>query len=248
MKSVDILGFSVSALTQAGFLDQVGEWVASPASRPHRIVTLNAEMAQLGLQEPRLARAIRGADLVVADGAGVMWAARHRGTPLPARLPGVELVSAIAERASLLGWSLYLLGAKPGVADEAARNLCVRYPGLRIAGVRHGYFDQAEEEQIVRRIHDAGPDVLFAGLGAPRQEIWLASRAGELNVPVAMGVGGSFDVLSGRVVRAPGWLQRLGLEWLYRLSREPRRWRRYLALPRFTWSVLRQDQSGRRPD
>lgn len=248
MESIDILGFNVGALTQAGFLEQVGEWITSPARRTHRVVTLNAEMAQLGLQDPGLAGAIRGADLVVADGAGVVWAARHRGTPLPARLPGVELVSAVAERASIMGWSLYLLGAKPGVADEAGRNLCARYPGLRIAGVQHGYFDAAEEEQVVRRIRDAGPDVLFAGLGAPRQETWLASRAGELNVPVAMGVGGSFDVISGRVARAPGWLQRLGFEWLYRLGKDPRRWRRYLALPRFTWSVLKRDRSGRRHD
>jgi N-acetylglucosaminyldiphosphoundecaprenol N-acetyl-beta-D-mannosaminyltransferase len=151
---------------------------------------------------------------------------------------GIDLVERICARASEKSYSVYLLGAMPGVAEEAARVLASRCAGLKIAGTQHGYFSEAEEPEVVRRIAEAKPDIIFVALGAPRQEKWIRRHMAEIQAPVAIGVGGSFDVLAGRVPRAPQWMQRAGLEWLYRLLREPTRLPRMWALPRLMWMTL----------
>jgi N-acetylglucosaminyldiphosphoundecaprenol N-acetyl-beta-D-mannosaminyltransferase len=178
-----------------------------------------------------------GVPEVVADGIGVVWASRRVGCPLPERVPGIELMEALCARAEAEGWAVFLLGGLPGVAEQAALALSRRWPRLRVAGTHHGYF--SEDGPVVEQVARSGAQVLFCGLGSPRQELWLARNLARLGVQLAMGVGGSLDVLAGRTPRAPLWLRRLHLEWLYRLLREPRRWRRQLALPRFAWLVLR---------
>ncbi|MDR7386279.1 MAG: WecB/TagA/CpsF family glycosyltransferase, partial [Armatimonadota bacterium] len=164
-------------------------------------------------------------------------ASRRLGRPLPERVPGVELMEALCERAARQGWPIFLLGGLPGVAEQAAAELRRRWPGLPVAGTHHGYFQV--EGAVVEAVARSGAALLFCGLGSPRQELWLSRHLDRLGVRVAMGVGGSLDVLAGRSARAPAWLRRVHLEWLYRLLREPRRWRRQLALPHFAWLVLR---------
>jgi len=192
------------------------------------------------LMRARTDRALRDcyarADLVTADGTGIVWAARWLGAPLPDRVTGIDLMTALCERAALKGQRVYLLGARPGVAEAAAARLRARFPGLRVAGAEHGYF--SDDAAAVARVRAARPDLLFVGMGVPRQERWLVQHRQALGVPVMMGVGGSFDVLSGRLRRAPRAWQRLGLEWLYRLCLEPKRLGRALCIPVFLGRVL----------
>jgi N-acetylglucosaminyldiphosphoundecaprenol N-acetyl-beta-D-mannosaminyltransferase len=150
------------------------------------------------------------------------------------------MMERICERARDRSYSVYLLGARPGVADDAARILRSRCPGLRVVGTHHGYFAPEEEPAIVHAIAEARPDILFVAFGAPKQEKWIRRHLAELRVPVAIGVGGSFDVIAGRVARAPQWMQRAGVEWLYRALREPKRLPRIWAVPRLVWMTLRE--------
>ncbi len=225
-------------------LQEAAERVASLVASGgcHLVVTANPELVVAAQSDPHLAQVLRSASLVVADGIGVVWASRRMGTPLPERVPGIELMEAVCGRAAGEGWPLFFLGGLPGVADQAARVARRRWPGLRVAGTHHGYF--REDGPVVEQVARSGAHVLFCGLGSPRQELWLSRHLDRLGVRVAMGVGGSLDVLAGRTPRAPAWLRRLHLEWLYRLVREPRRWRRQLALPRFAWMVLRSPRAG----
>jgi N-acetylglucosaminyldiphosphoundecaprenol N-acetyl-beta-D-mannosaminyltransferase len=179
------------------------------------------------------------ADLCIPDGVGLLIAAQWLGRPLPQRVPGSELVYHLAELAAENRWRLFLLGAAEGVAEAAAVILQQQYPGLIIAGTYAGSPDPSENAAIVQRINDSRADMLFVAYGAPRQDKWIARNKESLTaVRLAMGVGGSLDFITGRAVRAPRWLQNLGLEWFYRLIREPWRWRRMLALPRFALKVL----------
>lgn len=205
-----------------------------------QIVTLNAEMSMQAIEEPRLAAAIKNCGLVVPDGSGVVWALKRQGVDTP-KVAGVDLVRGMAEQAAQKGHKLFLLGAKPGVAAEAAQALQASYPGLTIAGVRDGYFKPEDEPALFDEIRQAAPDILLVALGVPRQELWIAEHQRALGVPVAMGVGGSFDVFAGRVQRAPEAFQKLHLEWLYRLIQEPWRFQRMQStLPRFVGEVLKR--------
>lgn len=201
------------------------------------VVTANPEILVAARGDGVLARVLEEAALVVADGIGVVAAARLLGRPLPGRVPGVELLESLLAACAQHGLRPFLLGTRPEVIDAAARRALERYPGLQLAGWHHGYFP-FDDPEPVRRVAASGADLLFTGMGAERELRWLHANRSRLNVPVAMGVGGSFDVLSGRVPRAPAWMRRLHLEWFYRLLREPRRWRRQLALPRFAALVL----------
>jgi N-acetylglucosaminyldiphosphoundecaprenol N-acetyl-beta-D-mannosaminyltransferase len=203
-----------------------------------QVVTINPEFVMQAQQNEPFRRVLDSADLALADGIGLIAASRLLGQPLPERVAGSDLVLRIAQRAAETGWRLYFLGASPGVAEKAAETLQERHPTLTIVGTYAGSPAQQFEEDILERIRRADPDILFVAYGAPAQDMWIARNLETLATPVAIGVGGALDFVAGRAKRAPHWIQRLGLEWLHRLIREPWRWRRMLALPRFAWAVL----------
>ncbi|MBK9234284.1 MAG: WecB/TagA/CpsF family glycosyltransferase [Anaerolineae bacterium] len=235
--SVTILGVRVHALTWEAFEAQAADFVRS--GQAHQVVTINPEFIMAAQHDPAFARVLAAADLALADGWGLLWAARRFGKPLPTRITGSDGVPRLAALAAREGWRVFLLGAGPGIAEQAANVLCARHPALQIVGCFGGSPRPDEEEAIVARITAARPHVLFVAYGAPNQDLWIARTQPRLQIPLAMGVGGSLDFIAGVRRRAPAWLQRLHLEWLFRLAQEPRRWRRQLALPRFVWAVLR---------
>ncbi len=202
---------------------------------PRMIVTADASGIIRALDDPEMREILNSADLVTPDGAGVVLAARILGLPIRDRCPGCDLVERLCQVARDHGRSVYLFGAAPGVADDAARNLQARVEGLAVSGCRDGYFTPEDEPGIVAEIKAANPAVLFVALGIPRQEKWIQRYMQELDVPVCIGIGGSFDVISGRKKRAPKWMQQAGLEWLYRTAKEPSRLPRLKALPRIVW-------------
>jgi N-acetylglucosaminyldiphosphoundecaprenol N-acetyl-beta-D-mannosaminyltransferase len=181
---------------------------------------------------------INQAAIVAPDGIGIVWAARYLRQPTPERVTGIDTVVALAQRCAAHGYRLYLLGAAPGVAELAATRLQELAPGLQIAGTYAGSPAESEQDEIIARIGAARADVLCVAYGAPAQDLWIQRNLARLPVAVALGVGGAFDFLSGRQRRAPRIMQRSGLEWLYRLYREPWRWRRMLALPQFAIQVI----------
>ncbi len=234
--SLHVLGVRVDDVTADETLTLIERFIAERT--PHQICTINPEFVMQAQQDELFRNVLHSATLCVPDGIGLLWAARRLSHPLRERVAGSDLVGQIAARAAQLDWRLYFLGAAPGVAARAATILQAHYPGLVIAGIFPGSPAPAEEDNIVERIRAARPDVLLVAFGAPVQDVWIARNQPRLNVPVAMGVGGSLDFIAGVAQRAPVWIQRIGLEWLYRLVREPWRWRRQLALPRFVWHVL----------
>lgn len=237
MNSVRILGVRIDDVTYAETLDLAAERIAARA--PAQIATVNVEFI-MAAQKDRTFRAVLDATaLNVPDSIGVTWAARRFGHPLRERVAGSDLVNLIAQRAAHEGWKVFLLGAAEGVAQAAANVWQARYPAFNCAGTYGGSPRVEEEEAIVERIRAAAPDVLFVAYGAPAQDKWIARNLTRLNVPVCMGVGGALDYVAGVTPRAPRWMRGLGLEWLHRLIRQPWRWRRMLALPRFAWRVWR---------
>ncbi len=231
-----VLGVQIDAVSLAEAVRIAEGFIA--AGGPHLVATANAEMVMAAGQDAELGSVLNGADLVVPDGAGVVWAARHLGHHMPERVAGYDLTQALLARAAEVGWRIFFFGAAPGIAARASEAAAARWPGLTVAGVRHGYFTPEESAAIVAEIKASRPDILLAALGVPKQEKWLAAHAAQLAVPLAMGVGGTFDVMAGVSRRAPLWMQRAGLEWLYRLGREPKRIGRMMALPRFVLRVL----------
>ena len=201
------------------------------------IVTPNPEIVWAARRDKALREALDGAEIVLPDGVGITIAARILGTPLPGgRVPGIDFVSALLEKMAAAGGRVFLLGAKPGVAIEAGSKLTDKYEGLNISGAEDGYFK--EDGQVVDIINSSGSDLLLVCLGAPKQELWMAGNLGEIRVPLSIGLGGALDVFAGRVKRAPVFFQKLGLEWFYRLLREPRRIKRMIKLPLFLLAVI----------
>lgn len=238
-----ILGVPVDAITFEGLLDRIAAWVAA-GDGLRQICTVSPEFVMIAQDDPDFMRVLHEADLCVADGVGLLFAARFLGRPLPQRVTGSDGVPLIAERAARMGWKLFLLGAAPGVAEQASAALRARFPGVQIVGTYAGSPAPEEEAGIVARVNASGADILFVAYGAPRQDVWIARNRDRLEVRVALGVGGSLDFVAGVVPRAPRWMRRLALEWLFRLLIQPWRWRRMLRLPRFVWAVLR---CGERP-
>ena len=235
---VDMFGVPLFAIDMAGALEKIDQFVAERS--PRMVVTSDSPSVVRAQDDPEYQEAMRAADMVTADGRGVVWMARVLGLPVTERVSGVDLVQAICERAGEKGYSVYLLGARPGVAEEAARALASKCPGLKVVGTQHGYFTPLEEPGVIEAITRAKPDILFVAFGVPLQEKWIRRHLSEAGVPVAIGVGGTFDVLSGRKRRAPKWMQNAGLEWLYRVASEPSRIPRLWALPRLVWMTLRE--------
>ena len=213
---------------------------SSPFSSPfpRQVCTVNPEFIMAARRHPAFAQALAAADLCTPDGVGVLWAARLAGVPLDERVTGSDAIYRLCERAAAQGWRVFFLGAAPGVAERAAAELARLYPGLRVAGTYGGSPAEADWPQIRQHLAAAPADLLFVAYGHPRQDIWIQQHREELPVAVALGVGGAFDFVAGITPRAPLWLRRLGLEWLYRLARQPWRWRRMATLPLFALLVL----------
>ena len=233
---IDVLGTKFDNLTMDEALAR-GEALMKEHAGCY-VVTPNPEIVMLCREDPATAAAVDAASLVIADGIGVIHGAKILGTPLRQKLPGIDFTTALMERMAGKGQSVFLLGAKPGVADMAAERLQKRFPGLVIAGTNDGYF--SDDAPIVSKISAARPDLLLVCLGAPKQEKWMHSHAGKLDVGLMIGAGGSLDVFAGTVERAPEKWQRAGLEWLYRLLKEPRRIGRMMKLPQFLLLVCVQ--------
>jgi len=231
-----VLGVPVDAVTASGALDIIAGYVQ--AGQPRQIVTVNPEFVMAAQANEPFREVLKRAALALPDGIGVLWAARVAGRVLPERVSGSDLVPSIAARAAAEGWRVFFLGAAAGVAQEAAIRLRSRHAGLQVAGTHAGSPGVAEEAEIVELVRAAKPHVLLVAYGAPAQDLWISRNLLRLGVPVAMGVGGTFDFIAGVRKRAPLWVQRMRLEWFYRLLMEPWRWRRQLALPRFTAAVL----------
>jgi N-acetylglucosaminyldiphosphoundecaprenol N-acetyl-beta-D-mannosaminyltransferase len=238
MDSVRILGLRIDRVSMGSALALIDQFIADRT--PRHLVTADASMVVLAQGDPELAEIVDQADLVTSDGAGIIWAARTLRLPITDKVSGVDLVAQVSRLSAEKGYRLYFLGAGPGVAEEAARNLAERYPGALIVGTRDGYFKPDEEDDIVGQIRELKPDVLFVAMGIPKQEKWIRRHMGELGVPISVGIGGSFDVYSGRVRRAPVWFQRNGLEWLFRLCSNPRKISKVMTLPKFAVMTLRQ--------
>lgn len=241
-----ILNVKVHAVTNAQTLALIEEFIHSRT--PHQLVTVNPEFVVAAQQDNEFRQIINTAALALPDGIGLLKAARFlQTTPLPERVPGSDLVSRLAELSHRRGYRLYFLGAQEGVAARAIDILKKSYPDMQVAGYFAGSPDLADNEAIVTRIMAAQPDILLVAYGAPKQDKWINRNLDRLNIPVCIGVGGSFDFLAGTVKRAPAWLQGLGLEWLHRLFMQPWRWKRiWNAVGRFGWLVLREKTLIRR--
>ncbi|GLV57449.1 WecB/TagA/CpsF family glycosyl transferase [Dictyobacter sp. S3.2.2.5] len=240
---VYILGVRVDRLTQRqvlAYLEQIlSSAHASPTPPPcQQIITVNPEFVMAARKNPLFRTCINQAALVMADGIGIVLAARFLRQPTPERVTGVDTLRELARLCAEQGYRMFLLGAAPGVAEIAGERLRNLYPDLQIAGSYAGSPSVEEEQDILERIRAARADVVCVAYGAPAQDLWIYRNLARLPVALAMGVGGSFDFLAGRQRRAPLWMRKSGLEWLYRLYREPWRWRRMLALPLFVLHVV----------
>ena len=237
---IDVLGVGFDNVTMAEAVAE-GQRLLN-AEGAHYVATPNPEIIELCREDPAALSAVNGAALVLPDGIGVIKGAAMLGTPLKEKTPGIEFAEHLVGKLSEEGKSLYLLGAKPGVAEEAGARLAARYPGLRIAGTHDGYFK--EDGPVVEEIRRSGADCVFVCLGAPKQELWMAKNGEATGARLLCGLGGSLDVFAGRVERAPEFWSRHGLEWFYRLCKEPRRLGRMMKLPLFLAHV--HTERGRR--
>ena len=238
-----ILGVPVDAITYDGWMNQISKWVEA-AQGAHHVCTVNPEFIIVARRDPIFFNILNRAAVCVPDGVGLLWASRRLGAPLPERVTGSDGVPLIARHAAAKGWKIFFLGAGAGIAERAAGILKSQHPQLFIAGTYGGSPAEREEDEIVALINDSGADILLVAFGAPQQDKWIARNLPRLEVAMAMGVGGSFDFIAGVVPRAPQWMRDRGLEWLYRLLRQPWRLRRMLRLPRFVIAVLRQKQTS----
>lgn len=237
-----ILGVPVDAITYDGWMNQIGKWVEAD-NGAHHVCTVNPEFIIVARRDPIFFNILNRAAICVPDGVGLIWASRRLGAPLPERVTGSDGVPLIARHAAEKGWKMFFLGAGEGIAERAAGILKSQHPQLIISGTYGGSPAEREEDEIVALINDSGVDILLVAFGAPQQDKWIARNLPRLNVAMAMGVGGSFDFIAGVVPRAPQWMRDRGLEWLYRLLRQPWRLLRMLRLPRFVIAVLRQKQA-----
>ena len=237
---VRILGSPVNSLTMEETVRVLSSAWSGDRQRVAHVVTANAEMLYHSSKDQELAEIIEAAEIVTADGAGVVLASRILGRPVPERVAGYDLMVECLKKASRTSVPVYFLGAEPHILNKAVTNARVLFPGLNIVGSHHGYFRDGEDESIIAEISSLKPCLLLAAMGVPRQEKWIHLNKKKLPPCVAMGVGGSFDVLAGKAQRAPLWMQRAGLEWFYRVIKEPYRLGRTAVLPAFLLAVLSQ--------
>ncbi|MEK5642518.1 glycosyltransferase [Paenibacillus rhizosphaerae] len=230
---VPIMGIPFPKLTMEQSVELLQDVIDQKEQRLFHVVTGNPEIVMSCQKDAQLRQIVDEAGLVTADGIGIVMVSRVRGGSLPERVTGCDLLFKLLEEGDRKGWSFYFLGADEETSRQAVINIGKQYPGVAIRGRHHGFFTPEDEPRIVQEIADAAPDFLIVALGAPRAEKWIHSHKDKLHAKIAIGVGGSLDIIGGKVKRAPAAWQRLNLEWLYRLISQPSRWRRQLILPRF---------------
>mgnify|MGYP000533685362 CR=1 FL=1 len=233
---IKILGIKINKLDLGQAIKEIDKFIISEGNK--YVVTPNSEMIVMAQKDKKLAHIINNSDLSVPDGAGVVLASKLNREKLSERVAGFDLMGALLNLASEEGYSIYLLGSKPGIVDITRDKILLKYPDLEISGIHHGYLDKGLQKGVIEEINHLKPDILFVGMGVPLQEEFIYNNISTLRVKIAMTVGGSFDVLAEKVNRAPIWMQRLNLEWLFRLIQEPRRIGRMTALPKFVYMVL----------
>lgn len=234
-EKIDILGVKVDSVTMAQAVAQVEGYMDE--RKNVLIATANAEMIMRATHDTELKNILNDAALVVPDGAGTVWAAHHLGYEMPERVAGFDLAQELMRIAPSKKQKVFFFGSAPGVAEKAKAKAEELYPGIEIVGTRDGYFKPEDEPAIIEEIKAAQPDLLLAALGVPKQEKWLNAHLKELGVPVAIGVGGTLDVMAGVMKRAPYWMQKAKLEWLFRGLLQPKRAGRLMALPKFVLKV-----------
>ena len=239
VKRIEVCGVPVDCLTMGDALRVTEDWIQT-GNHPLTIFAVNPEKVIRAQHNPELLATLRGAGLLIPDGIGVVLAVRLLGLGHAERVPGSELMPRLCERAVSKDYTVFLFGASEEVNQQAVAVLRERYPGIRIVGSQHGYVKDEDMPAVITRINTAQPDLLFIALGSPHQELWMARYLPELKVKVCQGVGGTFDVIAGRVRRAPKVFRSLHLEWFYRLASNPRRISRQIALPLFAFHVLRK--------
>ena len=232
---VDILGVKVDSLTMTEAVRRAEEYIDAAAGV--MVATANAEMIMRATHDEELKRILNAAAMVVPDGAGTVWAARHLGYRMPERVAGFDLAQELMRLAPAKNYRVYFFGSAPGVAEKAKIKAEEDYPGIEIVGVRDGFFSEADEPKIIEDIKNAAPHLLLVALGVPKQEKWLDKHLKEINVPLSIGVGGTLDVMAGVMKRAPRWMQKARLEWLFRAMLQPKRAGRLAALPKFALKV-----------
>lgn len=223
-----ILNTYVNDLTMDETLAEVERIVGEGVPTQH--VVINASKVNLMEDDPKLRSIVNACPLINADGTSIVWAARVLGVPLRERVTGIDLFLRLMELAPQKGWGVYLFGAKEEVVQRVGSIFEEKYPGIRIVGMRNGYFTEDDEPAIVADMAASGADLMFVAFSSPKKEYWVHRYLGRVGIPFVMGVGGSFDVVAGVTARAPVWMQKCGLEWLYRFLQEPERlWRRYIV-------------------
>lgn len=237
MSKVNILGVNVDMVTISEATDKILGFLKE--DKVHSVFTPNSEIIMQAYRNQDFGEILNSADMLTADGIGVVYASKYLKKPISERAAGYDIAKLLLQKISYTDHKLFLFGGKPGVGDMAKKNMQKEHPGLNIVGVRNGYFSEDEEDEIINQINSSGADLLFVCLGAPRQENWIYKNKDKLNVRVAMGVGGSIDVFAGTVQRAPEIFCKTGLEWFYRLAKEPWRAKRMMDLPRFAMTVLK---------
>lgn len=239
---VKILGLRVDCVSQANALEIIDHFIAERT--PHQIVTADASMVVIARRDPELRAIVEKSDLVTPDGAGILWASRLLRIPVWSKVSGVDLADRLCALSPMKDYRIFFFGAAPGVAEKAAVKIRQHYPGAQIVGVRDGFFTPEQEPEILAQITSARPDIVLVAMGIPKQEKWIDHHKDAIGAPVFIGVGGSFDVFSGRVKRAPLWMQNCGLEWLYRVWKNPRKIVKVMTLPEFALLALRQRFGG----
>ena len=236
--SITLHGMRIDRVSMEGALEYVASFIAS--GKPHHIVTADASMVMTYYEDKEFAALVEQAALITPDGAGILWACQRLGTPIPAKVSGVDLSAKLVELSGQKGWRVFFFGGAPGVAEAAAQKMRARFPQACICGVRDGYYKADEENAVAEQIALTRPDIVLVAMGIPRQEKFIARQKERVGAKVYIGVGGTLDVFSGTVKRAPVWMQRAGLEWLYRIASNPNaaRMKKLAALPRFALLTL----------
>lgn len=231
-KRESILNIKFDVVNQDEALEKLIAFL-NEAPPPKEVYTPNPEIVMSAQKDKKLSEILNNADLVLADGIGIIIASGLKGLRLKHRVTGVDTMDKLLQYCGENKKSFFIFGGRPGIAEIACKNIEVKYRGIKVTGYHHGYFDKEDETEIIDKINNAKPDVLFVCLGAPKQEKWINKNKDKLNCKLAMGVGGSVDVYAGAAKRAPEIFQKLGLEWFYRFLKEPRRLKRMLVLPKF---------------